>query len=77
MGSKNQVLKAVETFSTLMYKTGERGPHMGRVFLATDAEPTDTDLSFKRQIQVDRLELIYKTHKLQRERVCDGIDGEG
>lgn len=50
-----------------MYKTGERGPHMGRVFLATDAEPTDTDLSFKRQIQVDRLELIYKTHKLQRE----------
>lgn len=50
-----------------MYKIGERGPQMGRVFLDTEAEPKDTDLLFKRQIQVNRLELTYKTHKLQME----------
>lgn len=77
IGSKNQVLKAVETFSTLMYKIGKRGPKMGRVFLATEAEPTDTNLLFKRQKQETRVELISKTHKLQMGRVCDGRDGEG
>lgn len=60
-----------------MYKIGKRGPKMGRVFLATEAEPKDTNLLFKRQKQETRVELISKTHKLQMGRVCDGRDGEG
>lgn len=50
---------------------------MGRVFLATEAEPKDTNLLSKRQKQETRVELISKTHKFQMGRVCDGRDGEG
>ena len=42
MGSTD--LKAVETFPTSVYKIGRKGPEMGRVFLATEAEAQDTHL---------------------------------
>lgn len=62
LSSQNQILKTVETFSTSMYKIGERGPVTGRAFPVTEAEPQDTNLLFTRQWinRINFKELILK-----------------